>query len=435
MKVPKNKALLMIAYWFPPIKSCSLRSYYAYLEFRKYFSTVKVITTKNRDLFPQEPLPIQKENISAIPTFDFRSLRGRKTKGASFNLEASKKTKTVRRILKLLESFPFNLLLGEGGLLYIFGAFFKALRIIKKEKITHLFTSYRPYSDHFVAFLLKLWKPKIVWIADFRDIHADPNRGEVYGKKFQRWCNRLILSKANLLTTVSGGLANYLKKYNPAVYVLRNGINSSQPIDYQSHKSDIFRITYTGSLYPGLQTTLVFFKILAELLEKGAIKKSKIQLVYAGKDDDIWQEWIQAFRLQEICRNRRMVSFAAAKQIQSESQLNLLLSWSSPSLNGILTGKLYEYLAARNPILSIINGTKDEEMEAIFEKCQAGIVVYNDVKSEGIIREFLVGLYGEWERKGFVSKKMNFGKLENFKWENQMLGFMRFLLKANYLAP
>ncbi len=435
MKVPENKALLMITYWFPPTKSSSLRSYYAYREFQKYFSSVKVITTKNRNLFPQEPLPIQEEDISAIPTFDFRTLQGLKTKGQTFNLEASRKTKTVRGVLKLLESFPFNLLLGEGGLIYIFGAFFKALRIIKNDKVTHLFTSYRPYSDHFVAFLLKLWKPKVVWVADFRDIHADPNKGDIYGKKFQHWCNRLILAQADLLTTVSEGLANYLKQYHQAVYVLRNGISSSQTIDYQPHKSAFFKISYTGSLYPGLQSTAILFKILAELLEKGSIEKSKIQLVYAGKDGDIWQDWVQAFRLQEICRNRGMVSFAAAKQIQRKSQLNLLLSWSSPSLKGILTGKLYEYLAAGNPILSIINGTKDEELETIFEKCQAGMVGYEDIKSEGAVREFLLGLYGEWERNGFVSKRMDFAELENHTWEKQMQQFMRFFLKTNQLAP
>jgi len=130
-----------------------------------------------------------------------------------------------------------------------------------------------------------------------------------------------------------------------------------------------------------------------------------------------------------------MVSFAAAKQIQRKSQLNLLLSWSSPSLKGILTGKLYEYLAAGNPILSIINGTKDEELETIFEKCQAGMVGYEDIKSEGAVREFLLGLYGEWERNGFVSKRMDFAELENHTWEKQMQQFMRFFLKTNQLAP
>ena len=64
------------------------------------------------------------------------------------------------------------------------------------------------------------------------------------------------------------------------------------------------------------------------------------------------------------------VSHKKSVEILRNSDISLLLIPAVANNEGILTGKLFEYLAAENPIICI--GPKQGNAAAIIEKCQAG---------------------------------------------------------------
>ena len=171
----QEQEILRVSYYSPPIKSVAvMRAYYLHLELKKYFGAVHVLTTSNRNRLHQEPLPLQADSLHIVPTFDYRTITNLGKKRRTHFSEEKKKG-WVRWLLNVNNSFPFNLPIGEGGLIYIICGFFQAAWLIRQRKVSHVFSSFMPYSDHIIAGLLTLFfNKKIPWLADFRDLHVEP---------------------------------------------------------------------------------------------------------------------------------------------------------------------------------------------------------------------------------------------------------------------
>ncbi len=421
----REKKLLIVSYYLPPTKTvATVRIFNFHLEAQKYFQKVCSLTTSNRQLFPKEKYDFDDKQTTEIWTYDLRRFFTKKNT-LSPSVSAKKKESHLAQFLsKLIYSFPFNFFLDDGGLTYIFGGFFKGKKIIQEQNIGVIFSSYKPYSDHLICYLLKKWNPKLIWIADFRDLHVDEIRQNVLFPKIQKWFNRKILKKANIVTTVSKGLAKKMGELHPNVYVLRNGIST---FEFENRKQDFYKkftISYTGSIYPKFQSAKLLFKVLQKLIAKNKIESSNIQLIYAGKDTPIWQSWIEEFDLEKITISHGFLPKVEANEIQNKSHVNLLLSWASENQQGILTAKFYEYLVARNPILLIINGSKDEEFETIFEELQAGKVFYDNPNFQSDIEKFLLDKYQEWEESGKIISSLRQDVVKKFTWKEQMKKFL-----------
>ncbi len=419
-----QQTLLVIAYWFPPASDQTWRSFHLYRAFQSHFDKVKVISTSNRKYLPSQDFKGTACDVIAAPTLDYRTFTYFRKKEKAHTPE-QKKPAWAFSIYNLLNSFPMNLLLGEGGLLYIMTGYIKASQLVKKEKLAVVFSTYRPYSDHAVAFLLKCKYPKLFWIADFRDLHLDPVLKETFFPRFQKWCTRKILAKADVVTTVSKGLAIHLRPFHPNVAVLRNGIGG---LTYQSGlptRPTVFTITYTGSMFRDLRNPEMLLEALSLLFAEQKISREKIQVRYAGKDTTTWLHLVEKHGLKDIFHSHGNVSHEAALQLQTSTHVNLLLTYSSPALRGNATGKLYEYLAAKQPILLLVNGSQDEELEDIFHKTNAGLIAYNSLDGKELVSEFLEVKYNEWLQTGKVKPVIQETALNSYRWENMTKVFLK----------
>ncbi len=427
---------LLIHYFFPPIHVvASVRLYNIALHLENYSEGLWVITTHNRRFFPHDILPLDIPNLYQAYTFDFRTMSNLLGNKNIFFTEKTKLSRFARFSVKLVRSFPFNLLFGEGGLLYICHAFFISMKLIKQNKITTIFTSYSPYSDHFVAFLLKFFFPKLLWVADFRDLHVEPLYDVVFWRPFQHWCNKQILKKANYVTTISEGLAVHLRRYHKRVYVFKSGITlqsaRNTPPQYVPKKQPFFTkftISYTGSMYGNERDPSLFLKVVKDLVDKKIFSKELFQIMYAGKDTATWEEWISQFALKDYFVSRGMLSLKEAKDIQNQSHINLLLTSSTPYWTGVMTGKFYEYLAAQNPILVLINGTQDIEFESVIKDLDAGFLGYNDNSYERT-RHFILTKFYEWQQTGRVLQTIHKQKLQEMTWASVVQKFIENVLE------
>lgn len=416
---PDSSKLLMINYYCPPVKAVgAVRVANLYRHARDYFEQIHVLTTSNQAIFQQEESPATYESIAYIPTFDFRRILRFFRKNVTYFSSQKKKHPVKRFIIRLIDSFPFNLLIGDGGLLYILAGYRQACQLVKKEGITHIFSSFRPYSDHAIAYLLKRRFPHLYWIADFRDVQVDPNRKNVLLPGFQHGCNRQILKKADLLTSVSKGYTQYLSRYNEQAFCLYNGIETGneQPKDLAPFSK--FTLAYTGTVYPDLQNPSILLQALRELIAEGQIPAAEIQLVLAGRDGEVWKNWANQHHLSDLLTDLGTLSRTEALQVQHRSHINLLLSWSSSELGGVLTGKLYEYLQHGHPILAVVNGARDEEFEDLFDRFQAGLIAYNRPTELEKLKAFILDAFLEWKKTGQVPSRLNRKEMEAFYWPN-----------------
>ena len=260
----------MVTYYFPPLKSIgTIRNVSIYRELSKAFKSVHVLSTSNSEKLQKDQYGLKKISVEYLPTLDYRTIFSLK-KSNQTHFQEQQKTGWKKTIIKLNDSFPFNLLFGEGGAIYILAGFFRGVQLIRKHQITFLYSSFRPYSDHVICYLLKLFFPSLYWIADFRDPHVGSREQRLIWPTFQRWCNRLLLRKANLITTVSRGVQEHFQEFHDQVYLLRNAMTDDWETRYEQSSTDLnhFRITYTGSLYLGYQDAQILFEVLANLIKK-----------------------------------------------------------------------------------------------------------------------------------------------------------------------
>lgn len=330
-----------------------------------------------------------------------------------------KKRTPVRQFLRLRQAFPFVHLLDDGGPGYRSQALAIARELVREGEVTTLFSSYQPWTDHLVARELKKEFPHLRWIADFRDLPVDPIRRDVWWPALQRRWGRGIIRRADEVWCVSEGQAAQLRGWHPEVRVHRNALRHLPPA-VSSPVSERFTVVYTGSLYPRLQSIAPLVRALRDGFAAGWLVPEKIRLVYRGKDAELWREWTRT--LPEECLDTAdYVDTAAAEELQLNAQILLLLTWSAPGYYGVLTAKLYDYLATGRPVLALVNGPGDRELEGIIRGAAAGAVVGE--KEQGEMGEWLRRRYVEWSEGDSLTWRVNKEFLIDFMDGQQLTPF------------
>ncbi len=348
--------------------------------------------------YPDEP----RVKVSAVARLDYRSAFGRDRQGGAFP-ETVKRGALAQFAIRLINTFPINLIFGEGGVFYILRLARQGERIIRGERITVLYSSYRPMADHAAAWWLKRRHPGLTWIADFRDLPVDPHTRHVLFPGWHRRLYRRMFQRADILTTVSDGLAKHLAEGHPHVVVTRNGL----PEDWrmpQPVPCPHFTIAYTGSMFLDTRDPAPLFDALAGLIQDGELSREDLRIVYAGKDGAEWRQRAATFGLDGQCEDRGLVPPGEARAIQRDANVNLLLTYSSATLGGVLTGKMIEYVAAGNPVLAISKGGRDAEIDNLLTSISLGRTFTGDAESRDQIRGFISGEYRHWKRTGMNRK-------------------------------
>ena len=85
---------------------------------------------------------------------------------------------------------------------------------------------------------------------------------------------------------------------------------------------------------------------------------------------------------------------------QASSQVLLLSINEVPSAKGIITGKIFEYLQAKRPILAI--GPEDGDAAMILKNTNAGTIV--GFKNKTALKATILNLYKDYKEGGVICK-------------------------------
>ena len=232
-------------------------------------------------------------------------------------------------------------------------------KILQTQQIDAILSSSRPETCHLIANTLSR-NYHIPWVADFRDLWSQ-NHYSTYSqikKYFEKKLEIRTLKQASAITTVSQPLADTLATLhkNKKIYPVNNGFDP-ELLNHDTTTDKCFTIVYTGDLYQGKRDPEQLFAVIHDLCDKDLIKRDDITIHFFGypaseSSEDWLQEDISKYHLQDLVVLHGKVSHETAISEQRKAQILLLLSWNNPEERGVYTGKLFEYLAARRPILS-----------------------------------------------------------------------------------
>src|SRR5690606_23180631 len=396
----EGKNILFIYYKFPPIKGIgTLRNVKFYQSLKKVARKVFVATTSNRHFLPGDQFQYDESDVIEIPTFDFRTIYHYLTGGQGSLLES--RDRSPQKWLPLWKNqFKKSIIsryFDEGGAYFVQQGTKRCSRMIEQENIDVIVSSYLPFDAHKLAFSLKSRYPHLYWIADYRDFFSDPMLRSSPGFSHRQDRHVKILSLVDEVTTVSYGLRDRLSRFHPSVHVIRNGINETLVHNLPIPKFKLFTISYTGSIYPDAQDGSMLARVVKELVEEGKLKKNHLQFINAGKDGLYWKQLWEVNELGDILVNQGIIPHEKSLKLQKMSHLNVLLSWASEDVSGILTGKLFEYLSSGTPIVAIVNGIFDPELDELIVQSGRGNLFYPSDLGHQRLKSFLWDEYQQWQ--------------------------------------
>ena len=265
---------------------------------------------------------------------------------------------------------------------------------LKESPVDVIITTGPPHSMHFIGLGLKKNFPHLPWIADFRDpwtniyFYKDLKIGWV-ADKIHHHLERNIIQSTDCLLVVSQGMKEEFEVLQPKrLEIISNGYDEA---DLQLGKNSLdikFSISHIGLLTPK-QNPYILWKVLSEICFDNSEFRSDLEIQLVGNVDYSVLKLINQFGLDKQLKRIAYLSHNEAIAKQQTSQVLLLLLMNEPGNKCILTGKLFEYLAAKRPVLAF--GPTDGDAAAVLRDANAGVMI--DFDDETTTRNLILNYY------------------------------------------
>jgi hypothetical protein len=299
--------------------------------------------------------------------------------------------------------------------------------LLAKERFDAIISSSSPVTSHIIANNLKQ-KYKIPWVADLRDLWTQNHNYSYprWRKMFEERLEVKTLQIADALVTVSQIDTEKLKILHKkeTVYTITNGFDPEKVNDPPTKLTSKFTITYTGQIYTGKQDPVKFLVALNNLISDKIIEPEDIEVRFYGREEIWLKNEIEKYKLFSIVKQFGQVSREIALKKQWESQLLLLLNWEDPKEKGLYTSKVFEYLAAKRPIL-VTGGYGSDVLEELIKETKAGVYCPNVEDIKKALKDF----YLEFKQKGRVDYTGDWRKIEKYSYREMARKFAEILNK------
>ena len=383
------KRVLIITYYWPPIGGSGVQRW---VKFAKYLPSEGwqpvVYTPENPDLSSIDTsllndIPKECEIIKTRilePYGIYRKLTGSK---GQIKVEANPGNGGKGSLLKKISMWiRGNFFMPDPRCFWIGPSVRYLKKYLKEHPVDVIVSTGPPQSMHLIARKVSL-ATGIPWAADFRD----PWTKIFYFKhlRLSRWAERKhhkleqsVLDDATAVVAVSPLVQkDFAAMTSTPVYLVTNGYDESDYTDTVETDGD-FNMVHTG-LLTGEGNPTALWNILGEKCREDKEFADKFRLTLAGKTDEKVLESIRQAGLEKYMTDLGYIDHDKAVKQQRKASVLILPIREEPETKAILPGKLFEYLAARRPVLGV--GTREGAMATVLQETGAGkIFDWNDTE-------------------------------------------------------
>ena len=372
------KRALIITYYWPPAGGPGVQRW---LKFVKYFREFGVEPIVYAPENPNYPL-VDEKFASEIPSdievlkqpinepYRFAKLFSKKkTKQMSSGIISKKEISAVEKLMLYVRG---NFFIPDARVGWVKPSVKFLSKYIAENSVDVVITTGPPHSLHLIG--MQLQKDlNVKWIADFRDpwttIHYHKSlRLNKASERKHKALEASVLKAADIITVTSPTTRKEFEMITETpIEVITNGYDISGKIDFEMDSK--FSISHIGSLLSERNPEFLW-KVLAEIGKEDTSFKNDLQLKFAGAVSDDVKQSLENFQLMENCEVLGYVSHSEALRLQHKSQILLLVEINSAETRAIIPGKLFEYLAAKRPIIAL--GPKESDIEGIINETKSG---------------------------------------------------------------
>lgn len=400
--MPKKKVLIFTYYW-PPAGGAGVQRWLKSTKYLHDFNLDPIIITvdEKHASYAQidESLSLEiKENQRIIKTNSFEPLNifsffaGKKNVPYAGFANVNKKT-TMQTISRFIRGNFFIPDPRKGWNRY---ALEEAVSLIKDENIDTIITTGPPHSTHLIGLKLKK-KFGLRWICDMRDPWTD-----IYYykdllhiplvKKIDAKLEKKVLIECDKIITVSSGLKNIFqskseKITSDKIHIIPNGYDESDFKTSKINKNEKLTIAYVGTMAEIYEPGPFF-----DAFERSLLNGIPLELKLVGKVSPPILEELRNRSWSKAVNLVGQVAHDQAIQHMQSADILLLLIPNTQDSKGILTGKFFEYLASKRPILA--HGPKNGDIDDILKQTNAGDL-FDFLDSDGMINK-IESIYKEY---------------------------------------
>ena len=406
------KKVLIITYYWPPAGGSGVQRW---LKFSKYLPEngwkpyVFTPESPSFDLIDENLLSDihPKSEIWKSPIWEPYSLKD-KLFGKSENSNAGiiqDKSSVKNKIFNWIRG---NIFIPDPKIFWVKPSIKLLSKKIKEEGITHIVSTGPPHSMHLIALGLKKKNPELKWVSDFRDPWSELDLLEDFNlsKKSRVKYRKLeeeVLTNSDLCLTVSETWVESFKRLGSSnVKLITNGFDEDD-FKVLEKENDSFVIGHFG-LLNHLRNPKIFWKVLHDLCDENPEFNEKLEIRLSGNiDTEVLQSITQHFHLKNKVKILGYLSHKEVLKEYNNSSILLLLLFNSESGKGNYPGKIFEYFAAKRPILAF--GPKESDTKELINKTNSG--KYYSYQQENVKQDLLDLFYSKVK---FESSKeiMNF---------------------------
>lgn len=256
-------------------------------------------------------------------------------------------------------------------ILWVPVAVFRAVQLIRSERINVIYARSNPPSSLVAGYLVKriTGKPLVAEIGDYWTLRAHRQWSSKLRLRIHRFMEREIVREADAITTCFDS-SMYEDAYPAARAKFRVMMLGYDLDDFPNEvptPSGPFTMTYVGKI-AGEQ-----YPIEPLLLAIKAVSIPEFQLQLVGRVDKSVHVMVRKMGLERVVRFAGQVdhSKAISMMVASHCQL-LIINDSQANFSTNYSTKLFEYLAARRPILALV--PEFGRAAEVIRKSKAGVV-------------------------------------------------------------
>jgi glycosyltransferase involved in cell wall biosynthesis len=237
------------------------------------------------------------------------------------------------------------------------------IRIVRRERIDVIMSTSPPTSVHLAAEAIAAATGR-PFVADFRDSWLNnPHRHyEKDAVRFKRAVSaRLaasVVKRASALTVATGAIARELSAIRPdaaaKTTVIENGADFDDYEGLAHVPGERFTMVHAGAFF-GQRTPRPFLDALAALLQRRPDLRGRVLARFVGELRGADRSYARDLGIDDAWQEDGFLPHAESIRAQREADaLLLLIPRADGRGDGVLSGKVFEYIGARRPILAAV---------------------------------------------------------------------------------
>jgi len=269
------------------------------------------------------------------------------------------------------------------------------------------------------------------WIADFRDSWigwvSAPQWRPAWARRREWKMEQNVLQQADRLIAVSQGVCKDLlsrhESIDPAKWtLLPNGYDKADLAVAPAQRDNRFTLTYAGSLY-GKRNPEMLVRALEAIQQLRPDLLEKLCLRFVGRLDAAIENRLRTSAIHSSVAIIPYVAHAESLSYLLASDAALLIIDDAPTNAGILTGKLFEYIGTRLPIIAL---TPQGEAASLIQNEGFGICFAPQDHER--LQEYMLKVLSQWPTAVLQGNKATTDKFERRHLTSQLAGLLDSLL-------